>query len=230
MQSDHVGTEALSALLDGHLSDRERETVEAHLAGCPACRIDLEQLRRTVSLLQAMPAAAPARSFAVREAVPPARVGLVHRMARPPLLRALAGAAAALMVVVLLADAAWPRGDVTTGIGLSSPAMLTARESSASTPTVNPAAASAPPPDARAGDSGAPALEPAIQPREAAPGEETPESVATPIELIGAVEAPPSLAPPSLRVGQVGAVFLGILAAILITASLRAGRRAGRRA
>lgn len=41
----------LSAWLDQALDDHEREQVEAHLAGCPECRRELEGLRSTVSLL-----------------------------------------------------------------------------------------------------------------------------------------------------------------------------------
>jgi putative zinc finger protein len=43
--------ELLSAWLDQALDAREREGVEAHLAGCPDCRRELESLRSTVSLL-----------------------------------------------------------------------------------------------------------------------------------------------------------------------------------
>jgi Putative zinc-finger len=41
----------LSAWLDQALDAHEREGVEAHLAGCPECRRELEGLRSTVSLL-----------------------------------------------------------------------------------------------------------------------------------------------------------------------------------
>lgn len=41
----------LSAWLDQALDAHEREQVEAHLAGCPECRRELEGLRSTVSLL-----------------------------------------------------------------------------------------------------------------------------------------------------------------------------------
>ena len=47
----HETRELLSALLDEALDSRERAEVDAHLAGCPDCRRELEGLRSTVSLL-----------------------------------------------------------------------------------------------------------------------------------------------------------------------------------
>jgi len=41
----------LSAWLDQALDDHEREQVDAHLAGCPECRRELEGLRSTVTVL-----------------------------------------------------------------------------------------------------------------------------------------------------------------------------------
>lgn len=50
----------LSGWLDQALDAHEREQVEAHLAGCPECRRELEGLRSTVSLLSRVePARAP---------------------------------------------------------------------------------------------------------------------------------------------------------------------------
>ena len=50
----------LSAWLDQALDAHEREQVEAHLAGCPECRRELEELRSTVSILSRVePARAP---------------------------------------------------------------------------------------------------------------------------------------------------------------------------
>jgi hypothetical protein len=47
-----VARAQFSALIDGALSTGEAAGVEAHLAGCPACRAQLAQLRATVALLQ----------------------------------------------------------------------------------------------------------------------------------------------------------------------------------
>jgi hypothetical protein len=57
----HETRDRLSELLDEALLDRERADVEAHLAGCPECRRELERLRATVSLLARVePVRAPA--------------------------------------------------------------------------------------------------------------------------------------------------------------------------
>lgn len=52
-QTAHEAARAqFSALIDGMLSAGEAAGVEAHLAGCPACRAELVQLRATVALLR----------------------------------------------------------------------------------------------------------------------------------------------------------------------------------
>lgn len=52
--------DTLSAYLDEALAPDERSLVDAHLAGCPECRHELEALRGTVALLQRVePARAP---------------------------------------------------------------------------------------------------------------------------------------------------------------------------
>jgi hypothetical protein len=45
----------LSALLDGELPDAERDPVESHLGECAACRVELEELARTIALLRGLP-------------------------------------------------------------------------------------------------------------------------------------------------------------------------------
>jgi anti-sigma factor RsiW len=47
----------LSAYYDGELHGPRQKQVEAHLAGCSACRAELEELRKLSNLLQAAPAA-----------------------------------------------------------------------------------------------------------------------------------------------------------------------------
>ncbi|HEY3117458.1 MAG TPA: zf-HC2 domain-containing protein, partial [Chloroflexota bacterium] len=104
MQTDHLTTEQLSASLDGQLSENERSIVEEHLASCPECLRELDELRQTVTLLRALPAAVPPRSIRIYES------GEVPRRASQPWalptwLRAMGGAAAAFMVVLWAADA-----------------------------------------------------------------------------------------------------------------------------
>jgi len=51
----------LSAYLDGELSAKERQTVEAHLAGCSRCRELLADLQRVKDLVAALPLESPPR-------------------------------------------------------------------------------------------------------------------------------------------------------------------------
>jgi anti-sigma factor RsiW len=55
--------EQLSALLDQQLHGQERAALEAHLQQCRACQAELASLRRTKSLLRALPQPALPRSF-----------------------------------------------------------------------------------------------------------------------------------------------------------------------
>ena len=93
----------LSPYIDGQLSPRERTTLEAHLAGCDACRRELDELRATTSAVGGLADVEPPRSFALtprmlerRAAVPYASV--------PPLAigMRLAGAGVALVLAVVL--------------------------------------------------------------------------------------------------------------------------------
>ena len=53
--------ERLDELLDGELSDRDKQAVEQHVATCDACRAELDALRQTTDLVRSLPRAeAPA--------------------------------------------------------------------------------------------------------------------------------------------------------------------------
>ncbi|HEY3838205.1 MAG TPA: FecR domain-containing protein [Bryobacteraceae bacterium] len=58
MLSRHVSHQ-LAAHLEGHLSPRDAESVERHLAGCPQCRQEREQVRLGISALDQLPLAQP---------------------------------------------------------------------------------------------------------------------------------------------------------------------------
>src|SRR5205809_5149458 len=53
-------TERLSEYIDGTLPDAERAALEAHLAGCTACRTTLDELRRVVARARALDDRPPA--------------------------------------------------------------------------------------------------------------------------------------------------------------------------
>ncbi len=64
----HVQVELLSAYLDQQASPAERAYVDAHVQQCAECRAELESLRRTVLLLQALPRVPVPRAFTLSEA------------------------------------------------------------------------------------------------------------------------------------------------------------------
>ena len=53
----HLTEEKLGAWMDGRLSPREEEAAEAHLNGCPDCRLAADELRRVSQLLAGLPGA-----------------------------------------------------------------------------------------------------------------------------------------------------------------------------
>jgi len=89
----HLTEEALSAYLDGALSPREGEAVEAHLARCGACRVRGEGMGRVVALLRSLPPEPVPRPVVLPE-------GAVPAPARP-LLRWGAGLLTAMAVALL---------------------------------------------------------------------------------------------------------------------------------
>ena len=69
IKSEHAQTQAmLSAYMDGELTAREQQRVEAHLAHCDACVEELRTLRYTKGLLSKAPMPLLPRSFVVRQA------------------------------------------------------------------------------------------------------------------------------------------------------------------
>lgn len=109
--SMHIEVEQLSAYLDGQLALAERARVESHLQGCAACARELESLRRTVALVQALPRVPVPRAFTLSEA----QVGIRQRRAQGAwsggLLRGLGVATAfalvAVVAAVVLRQPAW---------------------------------------------------------------------------------------------------------------------------
>ncbi len=107
----HVGIDSLSAYLDNQVTPAQRARVEEHLGGCASCRGELESLRRTVALLQAMPRVPVPRAFTLSEA----QVGIRRPEARPGwqggLLRGLGAVAAialiAFITTTMLRRSAW---------------------------------------------------------------------------------------------------------------------------
>lgn len=102
----HEARDLFSALVDETALAEERARAEAHLAGCPECRRELQRFGHTVGLLRSLePARAPA-GFAERVAAaarPAPRLRLLAAAFRPLPLKLPLQAAAVVMVGVLVA-------------------------------------------------------------------------------------------------------------------------------
>lgn len=226
MQSGHLTTEQLSASLDGQLSEREARLVEAHLADCSACQRELAELRQTVALLQAIPAAIPRRSFRVPQSQAPGQVAPPPRWVQAGWLRALGGVAAALMVVVFAVDAVLP----TARFGQTADTTEAAKAGGSQITPAAPQSDAVRRPNEALRERAAPFAAPAeAQPPAAPPSnqEAAGDSDRTTAEDYLRLRATPSSAPQSapVRPGQVGALGLGLVAVVLLIASMRARRR-----
>jgi anti-sigma factor RsiW len=108
--------EQLEALAQGTLPESARASVEAHVAGCPACADELAWLRQEAALMQRRRAQQPALSPALWSAIerqiagpaPPAVVAAagVHRLRRLGARLAYGGLLAAAAAAVVVAT--WP--------------------------------------------------------------------------------------------------------------------------
>jgi anti-sigma factor RsiW len=99
-EQTHADVDTLSAYLDHQISPAERARVEGHLANCAACQRELDGLRRTVTLLQALPRVPVPRAFTLSEA----QVGIRRPQAQPAWVgwaRGLAAVTAIALVAVV---------------------------------------------------------------------------------------------------------------------------------
>jgi anti-sigma factor RsiW len=103
-RESHVGDD-LTALLDGALPAARQAQVEAHLAGCAACRGERDRIARALSAIAALPAPPPPapgfeqRFYARLAREAPRRRSLLDRLGARPL-RWLVPAAALAAVLV----------------------------------------------------------------------------------------------------------------------------------
>lgn len=104
----HVRVELLSSFLDNQVGPAERARVESHLHDCAACRAELESLRRTVAVVQALPRVPVPRALTLSEA----KVGIRQPAARSAwfggLVRGLGAVTAVALVVVVAATGLRP--------------------------------------------------------------------------------------------------------------------------
>ena len=106
----------LSSYIDGELGAPASERLEAHLAGCQSCRLEVEQLRATAAALRDLPEVQAPRSFALS----PERAAGRHQRAgaAAPLalgMRLAAAGVAVALAAVLVVDLGGLAGDSGAG-------------------------------------------------------------------------------------------------------------------
>jgi len=126
-------TEMLSLYIDGELPAGDRAKVEEHLADCDDCTWELETLRQTVDLMGQLPKVPVPRVFTIYETPRPRPFGLFQARWVYTYLKRATALAAALLILVLAADALFQFQRATIGFA---PAMAPAKELAA--PAVAP--------------------------------------------------------------------------------------------
>lgn len=93
----------LSSYIDGQVTSAERRLIEGHLPGCDRCSKELDELRRTVSLMGTLPELTPGRSYVLSSAHRPAPA---RRSALPLWAPGIAAAACAVLLAVVISGQA----------------------------------------------------------------------------------------------------------------------------
>jgi hypothetical protein len=108
--------EMLSLYIDGELSSGDRARVEEHLAECDDCTWELETLRQTVDLMAQLPKVPVPRAFTIYETPRPRPFGLFQARWVYTYLKGATALAAALLILVLAADALFQFQRMTTSL------------------------------------------------------------------------------------------------------------------
>ncbi len=128
---DHPG-DLLSGLLDGELDASERALVHEHLAYCPRCEIELDEIRMARRALRQLPVVEPPTEFLGRlfddapESVGPGEAKVVDLASARSRLRGMrvpianAAVAAAIVVVVAMVSSNAASSDLPTQVPLAS--------------------------------------------------------------------------------------------------------------
>ena len=134
--------ESLSAYIDGEMEASAVERLEAHLAACEGCRLELQQLRATASALRDLPEAQVPRSFALSPERISARRPLTGAAAPLALgMRLAAAGVAVALAAVLVVDLGGLAGD--NQAGTTAPQAASERNGEYLAPTDSAAAPSA---------------------------------------------------------------------------------------
>ena len=127
----HLRPEILSEYLDGRLDQRHQELVARRLAGCPACREELNTLQATVSALQNLPDLPLPRSFTLPIAPSPDYPANLTRAPAPP-------------APLIMKLPGWAYGGAASLAGLALALMLSAEASGLASPASFQATAAPP--------------------------------------------------------------------------------------
>lgn len=100
--------ERLSAYMDEELSPGERGRMEHHLDGCPQCRCELDNLRRTVQWTMALPVVPCPRNFTVPVPAPAKRARVAQRVWGMPVLQGATALVAVLFLLAVVGEAFLP--------------------------------------------------------------------------------------------------------------------------
>ena len=226
VDGEHPAVEELSALFDGQLAENEARAVRAHLDACPSCAAQLAELRATVSLLSRMPAAAPPRSFRVPRPAQERR-GLIRvptwLFAPPTALRAFAGVAAAVMLVLFIGDAAFQPVRQERPVSLSAPAPA-ASDAAPAAAQANQESRGALPAQRAPFASGGAAAAPSPVPGEA-PAISAPREATTAVTDAASARTRPAETPGWWTTARAAAAGAGLLAVALLMASFVVNRR-----
>jgi hypothetical protein len=100
--------ERLSAYLDQELTPGEQGRVERHLAACPQCRCELDNLRRTVQWTMELPVVPCPRAFTIPAPAQAQRVRSAQRVWAMPLLQGATALVAVLFLLAVVGEAFLP--------------------------------------------------------------------------------------------------------------------------
>jgi hypothetical protein len=212
----HVDVDTLSAYLDSQITPTERTRVDEHLASCIVCQNELDGLRRTVTLLQALPRVPVPRAFTLSEA----QVGIRRPQAQPIWVgwaRGLAAVTAIALVAVvavsLLNQPSWQPAATVARIVPAAEAPQSAAQPAAPVESAPvEALAKAPPPPAAPTAVVEQAVEKAAAMADTAAATVAAETVLTAPTAEPAVPEPEAI-PPAAEVAKVAAEAPSLMAA-----------------
>ena len=235
-QQEHLTTEQLSAYLDKQLTPPEQAFFDAHLQSCQRCQNALEELRRTVALLHALPQPELPRSFTlptgishVQDARPQPRPIPQRRVMRYALQRTVRAVStlAAVLALIFIMSGLFANVHLNAGGSASTSAPVSSTFRNSNGTTHSPAATNVTKKPEATGTTPGVTASKGLQTRTPTPPPTpTPTPTATPNNGVNSGgPVPPSL-PPFLDLGQPeGRFTLGVLLLLLSVVGIISSRR-----